>query len=109
MKLFFELAFWKFKKSKEGSLGNMHYKYFFTTYFSIPESFYHEKRVLDIGCGPRGSLEWADMAKERYGIDPLADRYLKMGASRQKMQYIKGDAEALPFESEYFDVISSFN
>ena len=26
-------------------------------------------RVLDVGCGPRGSLEWATMAARRVGID----------------------------------------
>ena len=87
----------------------MHYKYFYTTYFSLPEEFFIGKKVLDIGCGPRGSLEWADLAEQRIGIDPLADHYLKMGADRHKMTYVKAYVEALPFEDNYFDIISSFN
>lgn len=109
IKLFFELGFWKWAKSREGDLTNHHYRYFFTDYFSIPPDHYAGKKILDIGCGPRGSLEWADMAEERTGIDPLADQYLKMGASGHKMKYITGTAENLPFENEYFDVVSSFN
>jgi len=54
--------------------------------------------ALDIGCGPRGSLEWADMTKERYGLDPLANEYLKLGADKHKMKYVASGAEKIPFE-----------
>jgi ubiquinone/menaquinone biosynthesis C-methylase UbiE len=109
IKLFFELAFWRYKKVREGSLGNRHYKFFYTTYFSMTEQEYAGKTILDIGCGPRGSLEWAEMAAERIGLDPLADAYLKMGASSHKMTYVKGNAEKIPFPDGYFDFVSSFN
>ena len=39
-------------------------------YFNLDKSFYKNKRILDVGCGPRGSLEWDDMALERVGLDP---------------------------------------
>lgn len=109
VKQFFELGFWKYKKLKEGTLGNLHYKYFYTTYFSIPEEFYSDKIILDVGCGPRGSLEWAEMARQRIGIDPLADRYGELGATGHRMDYIKGHSEQLPFEDGKFDIVSSFN
>ena len=32
--------------------------------------------TTDIGCGPRGSLEWATMAAERVGLDPPVNKYL---------------------------------
>ena len=98
VKEFFELYYWKYKKTKEKQLGNSHYKFFFTTYFSLDEKFYRDKTVLDIGCGPRGSLEWANMAKERIGLDPLADKYLKLGAENHQMTYVNGYTEELPFE-----------
>ena len=109
-KEFFELSYWKIVKLFSKDLNNnSHYKYFYTGNFSIPEEFYKDKIILDIGCGPRGSLEWADMAKERIGIDPLAEQYVKMGAKDHKMTYIKAYVEDIPFPDNYFDVICSFN
>lgn len=109
IKEFFELSYWKFVKYRDRQLGNAHYKHFFTKYFSLDEAFYDDKKILDIGCGPRGSLEWAYMTKERIGLDPLANKYLKMGAQEHKMNYVKGYVEDIPFSDNYFDVISSFN
>jgi len=109
-KEFFELCYWKTVKLFSKNLSNnSHYKYFYTENFSIPEEFYENKSILDIGCGPRGSLEWADMAKERIGMDPLADQYLKMGAREHKMTYLRAYVEDIPFPDNYFDVICSFN
>jgi len=67
-----ELYYWRQRKNAEGTLSNAHYKDFYTIHFGLPESFYERKVILDIGCGPRGSLEWADMALRRIGLDPLA-------------------------------------
>lgn len=108
-KEYFELSYWKLVKFFSNKLDNTHYKYFYTDYFSLYDTFYNNKSILDIGCGPRGSLEWADMSKERIGIDPLADKYIRMGGNKHKMTYIKGYAEHLPFPDSHFDVISSFN
>lgn len=109
LKLWFELFYWKMKKWKEKELTNFHYREFFVDYFKIPENFYTGKNILDIGCGPRGSLEWAKNANWRIGLDPLADEYLKLNKGKHAMQYVKGVSEAIPFENEYFDVVSSFN
>lgn len=108
-KEFVEISYWKLKKLKEGTLSNWHYKDFYTSYFSIDESFYNNKIILDIGCGPRGSLEWADMTKERFGLDPLTDKYLKLGANKHKMTYVKAYSENMPFADNFFDVTCSFN
>jgi 2-polyprenyl-3-methyl-5-hydroxy-6-metoxy-1,4-benzoquinol methylase len=74
-----ELDFWKSRKQAEGYLGNSHYEYYYTTHFAIDREFCRGKRILDIGCGPRGSLEWADMAAERVGLDPLSARLQRVG------------------------------
>lgn len=108
-KEFMEISFWRYKKRKEGKLSNSHYKDFYTSYFSLNESFYDNKRILDIGCGPRGSLEWANTTKERIGLDPLANKYLKLGANNHKMKYVQAYSENIPFANEYFDVVCSFN
>ena len=86
-----------------------HYEYFFTTFFGLSAGDYAGRAVLDIGCGPCGSLEWADGARERVGLDPLADRYRKLAKETQAMAYCAASSEAIPFGDGYFDCVSSFN
>lgn len=104
-----EIRYWREKQSAELRLSNRHYEYFYTTHFNLEKGFYTGKRILDIGCGPRGSLEWADNASERVGLDPLADTYGRLGSSEHKMTYLTATSEAIPFPDGYFDVVSSFN
>ena len=94
---------------KEGRLTNHHYEHFFTDYFKLDKEFYTGKKVMDIGCGPRGSLEWADNAEERVGLDPLVNDYLKLGAKDHKMSYAHAYSEDIPFPDNHFDVVTSFN
>jgi len=70
---------------------------------------YSGRSILDIGCGPRGSLEWADCAKERVGLDPLADKYRKLGTTSHQMQYVCAPSENIPFDDEHFDFVTCFN
>lgn len=109
IKLLFEFLYWQIKKWQEKDFTNHHYKEFFTKHFRLSEEFYTGKKILDIGCGPRGSLEWAANAQERVGLDPLAEKYLKLNQKKHKMTYVKGFSEQIPFENDYFDIISSFN
>lgn len=104
-----ELRFWKSKKSQEGRLRHDHYEYFYTEHFGLTHEDYAGKRVLDIGCGPRGSLEWADMAERRVGLDPLADEYLRLGADEHEMEYVTGSSEDMPFPTDSFDIVCSMN
>lgn len=104
-----EFLYWLFQEKRQGGLGNQHYAYFFTTHFGLSRQDYVNKRVLDIGCGPRGSLEWANEARERIGIDPLAEAYRLLGVDKHQMQYVATGAEQIPFPDQYFDIISSFN
>jgi ubiquinone/menaquinone biosynthesis C-methylase UbiE len=104
-----ELAYWFVRKLSEKRLSNEHYRYFYTTHYGIDPEFYAGKRLLDIGCGPRGSLEWAHMAGERIGLDPLAKQYLRLGARDHKMTYVAANAEAMPFPDRHFDCTFSFN
>ena len=104
-----ELAYWQERQAEEGVLTNDWYVESFTTAFGIDPSFYIGKRVLDIGCGPRGSLEWATMASERVGIDPLAKRYERLNGGLHDMTYVAAKSEDMPFPEAHFDVVSSFN
>ena len=104
-----ELAYWEIRLKEQGRLSNEHYEYFYTTYFGLDKGFYRGKKVLDIGCGPRGSLEWAAGAGLRIGIDPLAEAYRRLGTGRHTMQYVACNAEFLPLLNATFDVVCSFN
>jgi ubiquinone/menaquinone biosynthesis C-methylase UbiE len=105
-----ELSFWRKRYQQgDGQLRNQHYERFYTSFFSIARGFYAGKRIIDIGCGPRGSLEWADMAVERVGLDSLAKEYMKLGADRHKMRYVDASAEDIPFDDAHFDAAFAFN
>ena len=65
--------------------------------FDLEPSFYEGKRILDIGCGPCGSLEWADMAAERVGLDPLVPQSMELGAKKHEMTYVAAPSEKIPF------------
>lgn len=104
-----ELAFWQNRLQQQGVLTNDHFEYFYTTHFGLDKAFYSGKRVLDIGCGPRGSLEWATMAGLRIGIDPLADAYRQLGTQHHAMHYVACGAETLPFPNAAFEIVCSLN
>ena len=104
-----ELAFWESRASQQGVLSNDHFAYFYTTHFGLDPAFYQDKSILDIGCGPRGSLEWATQARERVGLDPLADAYRRLGTDRHAMRYVACGAERIPFPDASFDIVCSLN
>jgi glycosyltransferase involved in cell wall biosynthesis len=104
-----EMAHWKTRKEVEGVLANDHYEYFFTRHFSLEKTFFANKNILDIGCGPRGSLEWAKTASVPVGLDPLALSYRGLGTDKHRMAYVAAESESIPFADAGFDLVSSFN
>jgi SAM-dependent methyltransferase len=105
-----ELRFWHDEQAAEGGrLYNDHIRRTFVEAFGLDEGAFRGARMLDIGCGPLGSLEWADDAASRIGLDPLADSYRGLGIAAQAMQYVAALAERMPFPAGTFDVVSSFN
>jgi ubiquinone/menaquinone biosynthesis C-methylase UbiE len=106
-----ELKYWRKRYSAEnGRLNNDHYEPLYTDVFGLSKEDYRDKRVLDIGCGPRGSLEWADVAAQRVGLDTLADDYRReLGADRHRMEYRACGSEKIPFADAHFDIVTSLN
>lgn len=104
-----ELRYWRKTLRRERTLANRHYAYFYTGHFGLEPADYAGKYVLDVGCGPRGSLEWASNAGIRIGIDPLAHDYRTLGTAEHEMGYVAASSEALPFPDGCFDIVCSFN
>lgn len=105
----YEYAYWRSRQFEEREFGNAFYQRMFTTSVGLRFRFYRSKRILDVGCGPRGSLEWASHAAERVGVDVLVDRYRRFGIDEHEMRYVEAGAEDMPFPDGYFDVVTSFN
>lgn len=104
-----ELSYWTGRKQAEGTLANAHYEHFYTRHFGLERAAYDDAVILDIGCGPRGSLEWAGNAARRYGVDPLANEYLLLGAIDHGMRYLCAPSERIPVPDGYCDAVFSFN
>jgi SAM-dependent methyltransferase len=105
-----ELRFWRAALA-DGRITETSREPLFTTHVELERSDYAGKRVLDIGCGPRRELDWADMAAERVGLDPLADSYRELLPDRaeHEMRYVTGVAERMPFPDASFDIVVSVN
>lgn len=104
-----ELAYWHRAQRIDPTLDNAHYQRCFTTAFGLDRAHFTAKRMLDVGCGPRGTLEWASDAAERVGLDPLIADYQDLGIEKHAMRYVCAPAETIPFDDGHFDVVSSFN
>jgi ubiquinone/menaquinone biosynthesis C-methylase UbiE len=104
-----EFRYWKKKQAQEIDLTNTHYAWFYTECFGLGLADYNGHKLLDVGCGPRGSLEWARTAAETVGVDPLADRYRALQKRDQRMSYVNAYAEAMPFANFHFDDVFCFN
>jgi SAM-dependent methyltransferase len=85
-----------------------HYEYFFTRFFGLSLADYAGRAVLDIGCGPMGSLSWAKGAY-RVGLDPLVGQYRSLLDADHEMIYCEASAESIPFPDKTFDIVSTFN
>lgn len=105
-----ELGYWRRKAREEGgNLANDHYEFFYTRHFGLDRAFYEDKCLLDIGCGPRGSLEWAPPSARTFGLDPLASEYLGLGAQGHRMEYLDAPSERIPLPDAGCDAVFSFN
>jgi SAM-dependent methyltransferase len=101
-----ELDFWR---RRPDLICDHQREWVYTRCFGVDRGWYREKRILDVGCGPRGSLDWATDAAARVGLDPLADEYLALGVDAGAMEYVRGVAERMPFPTDSFEVVASIN
>ena len=108
-KLVSEFDFWVGQFLKEGGFSKGRYPWLFKDVFNFDDEFFAGKRVLDIGCGPCGSLEWIPQPGLLVGLDPLALGYSQFGTLKDRMKYVDAPAESMPFADGAFDIISSLN
>lgn len=111
-KLTGELDFWMGLRREVTNLfqrGAPRYQSFVTDHLDFDLNNFDNKHVLDIGCGPQGSLEGLSRTKIRIGLDPLAFSYRQLGNWNHEMEYVCGQAEEMPFCDGYFDIVSSMN
>jgi len=67
-----------------------------------------ESKVLEVGSGPVGIVAYLE-AETKKAIDPLADFYGSQNSLSEHrdntVEYIQGQAEELPFDNDYFDLL----
>ncbi len=74
--------------------------------------FYEGKIIADFGCGPRGSLVWAEKPCFRIGIDALADIYADEFTDNiinHGMIYVKSTEKVIPLPSNSIDIMFTLN
>lgn len=109
---FHEKKFWeKFKKSRvdkeyRATINDywaMHYKKLMN-YVSVGR----EAVCLEIGSGPTPFLDFFPECT-KFALDPLMDYYISTFSMPEKIRYIKGIGENLPFQDNYFDILLAIN
>lgn len=65
-------------------------------------------KILDVGCGAYGILNGLNTG-QRYGIEPLMDFFKSKIKMSNKIKWIKGKGENLPFKDDFFDIIFCIN
>lgn len=107
-----ELNFWKSQYQNEnGSFENGWYKRdMLAIAGENSDAFVRGKVVADFGCGPRGSLTWATLAKDRIGIDVLTEVYkLNFDLSAHSMRYLKSTEDSIPLPRHSVDILFTLN
>lgn len=109
-----ELDYWRDRHAAEGGrFENSHYERLMLGMAGERDAgFLAGKIVADFGCGPRGSLMWADSALLRIGIDVLADRYADEFPDdilSHGMLYVKSTETVIPLPSDSVDVVFTLN
>jgi len=109
-----ELSFWRSRlKIDNGRIKNYDYEQLMLAMAGeTTDDFLKGKIIADFGCGPLGTLAWADSALLRIGIDVLADRYadeFKDNITSHGMIYLKSTEKVIPLPSGFVDIMFTRN
>lgn len=110
----YELRYWRERYAKEGGqLRNDFYAELMLSIADEPDDgFLSGKVVADFGCGPRGSLIWAESASARIGIDVLTLKYVSefpTEYTKHNMIYVASTELQIPLPDASCDVVYSVN
>jgi len=108
-----ELSFWtNYFKTKSYKYVKESHLLFFKKWFKVPIEIFSEAIILDVGSGPSSHLYDIE-ARIKVAIDPLMDKYEKITKNYEfpndDVIKLKGRGEELPFTSESFDFVFTFN
>ncbi len=109
IKELFEMIYWRLIKLTNKSITNYHFEEFYTKQFNLTKDYFDQKIILDLGCGPRGSLDWATNAKLKIGLDPLAYKFNKHIRQNVEMDLICSYGENIAVKDNVVNVVTSFN
>lgn len=88
------------------------------SYFQLPENYFEGKSILDAGCGNTAYFQYVmhslyktshqtclDIGSE--WISPLKNKLSSLNVPLDNFTFVSGSTDALPFEDEAFDFVSS--
>jgi len=116
----YERSYWKKTEEKivAGTVGQLGwYKWKFSEMEKrllphIDRERFDSYNILEIGCGPIGIINYINRGN-RYGLDPLEKFYRSNETLTklrdQRVQYLEGSGERIPFEDDFFDLVISDN
>ena len=107
-----ELGFWASRDlaQRDPAQVDLYYRTLLLDVAAEPDaSFCADKVVADFGCGPMGSLRWLVEARERIGIDVLADAYARFGLESHAMRYVTSSETRIPLADASVDVVFTIN
>lgn len=79
-------------------------------YINRDISYFKDKRIMEIGCGPAGFLTDITSAKSIIGIDPLVDEYKKIfNMDNDKVKYINTEIENYNYDKGIADIVICWN
>ena len=109
-----ELSFWKnnYLEDNKSFRNNWYQRIMLAMAQERDNSFIKGKIIADFGCGPRGSLVWAEEASIRIGIDVLSDLYVDEffeSLVNHNMIYLKSTEKIIPLPNNFVDVMFTMN
>ena len=108
-----ELAYWQARHLVEGRFKNDWYERILLAIAGESDgAFLKGKSIADFGCGPRGSLTWAEQANFRFGIDVLAQRYAEVFPDDVRdhgMVYVPSTEAVIPMPDACIDIMFTLN
>lgn len=105
-----ENSYWQKRKKAEGVLQNSWYKDIMLLMAEEKDDiFLTDKVVGDFGCGPRGTLDWIETTKFKFGIDVLSLAYLDLDIDLSKTTYLTCSETKIPVANDFFDYLFTLN